>query len=61
VVVADVGPAHPTWRTSAATLSRSLCDELLDGEVFYTLREAEIVIESRRRHDYVVRRHGSIG
>jgi len=27
-----------------------LRDELLDGEVFYTLREAEIVIESWRRH-----------
>jgi hypothetical protein len=25
-------------------------DELLNGEVFYTLREAQIIIESRRRH-----------
>jgi hypothetical protein len=28
-------------------------DELLNGEVFYTLREAEVVIESWRRHLYV--------
>ena len=25
-------------------------DELLDGEIFYSLREAEILIESWRRH-----------
>jgi putative transposase len=25
-------------------------DELLNGEIFYTLREAQIVIESWRRH-----------
>ena len=25
-------------------------DELLDGQIFYTLREAKIVIESWRRH-----------
>ena len=25
-------------------------DELLDGEIFYTLREAQIIIESWRRH-----------
>jgi Integrase core domain len=31
-----------------------LRDELLDGEVFYSLREAEVVIESWRRHLYVV-------
>jgi transposase InsO family protein len=27
-----------------------LRDELLDGEIFYTLREAQIIIESWRRH-----------
>jgi transposase InsO family protein len=27
-----------------------LRDELLNGEIFYTLREAQIVIESWRRH-----------
>src|SRR5207248_2192149 len=38
-----------------------LRDELLDGEIFYTLREAEIVIESWRRHYNTVRPHASIG
>ena len=29
-------------------------DELLDGEIFYSLREAEILIESWRRHLYEI-------
>ena len=37
-----------------------LRDELLNGEVFYTLREAQIVIESWRRHYNTVRPHASI-
>jgi hypothetical protein len=27
-----------------------LRDELLDGEIFYSLREAKVIIESWRRH-----------
>ena len=38
-----------------------LRDELLDGEVFYSLREAQIPIESGRRHYNTVRPHGSLG
>ena len=38
-----------------------LRDELLDGEIFYTLREAQIVIESWRRHYNAARPHASIG
>src|SRR5262245_37518763 len=36
-----------------------LRDELLDGEIFYTLREAQIVIESWRRHYNMIRPHAS--
>jgi transposase InsO family protein len=35
--------------------------ELLDGEIFYSLREAQIVIESWRRHYNTVRPHASLG
>jgi putative transposase len=35
-------------------------EELLDGEIFYTLREAQIVIESWRRHYNAVRPHASL-
>ena len=38
-----------------------LRDELLDGEIFYTLREAQIVIESWRRHYNTIRPHASLG
>jgi putative transposase len=38
-----------------------LCDELLNGEIFYTLREAQIVIESWRRHYTAIMAHASLG
>jgi putative transposase len=37
-----------------------LRDELLNGEVFYTLREAQIVIESWRRHYKRASQHPSV-
>lgn len=36
-------------------------DELLNGEIFYTLQEAQIVIESWRRHYNTIRPHASLG
>ncbi len=36
-------------------------DELLDGEIFYSLREAQVIIESWQRHFNTIRPHGSIG
>ena len=38
-----------------------LRDELLDGEIFYTLNEAKIVIETWRRHYNTLRPHSSLG
>src|ERR1700745_3013215 len=38
-----------------------LRDELLNGEIFYSLREAQIVIESWRRHYNTIRPHASLG
>src|SRR5215218_1770493 len=38
-----------------------LRDELLEGEIFYSLREAKVVIESWRRHYNTVRPHASLG
>ena len=38
-----------------------LRDELLDGESFYSLRVAEVVIESWRRHYNTARPHASLG
>jgi putative transposase len=38
-----------------------LRDEPLDGEIFYTLREAQIIIENWRRHYNTIRPHASLG
>lgn len=35
--------------------------ELLDGKVFYSLAEAEVVIESWRQHYHVSRPHSALG
>ena len=43
------------------SVGSKLRDELLNGEIFYSLREAEIVIESWRRHSTTVRPHASLG
>ena len=50
------GPFKPLWFSHAR-----LRDELLDGEISYTLKEAQIVIESWRRHYNAVRPHASLG
>ena len=36
-------------------------DELLNGEIFYSLKEAQILIEMWRRHYNTVRPHSSLG
>ena len=36
-------------------------DELLNGEVFYTLQEAQIIIEQWRRHYNTIRPHSALG
>ncbi len=45
----------------AIGVSEVTYDELLDGEIFYSLREAQILIESWRRHYNTVRPHGALG
>src|ERR671912_1800696 len=50
------------WENSfIESFNARLRDELLDGEIFYSLREAEVVIESWRRHYNQVRPHASLG
>ena len=39
----------------------SLRDELLDGEIFYSLAEAKILIKTWRRHYNTIRPHSSLG
>ena len=52
---------HPWENGFIESFNACLRDELLDGKVFYTLREAEIVIESWRRRYNTIRTHASVG
>ena len=46
---AYIAPGNPWENGYVESFNARLRDELLDGEIFYTLREAQIVIESWRR------------
>ena len=58
---AFIEPGSP-WETGyIESTNARLRDELLNGEIFYTLKEAEVLIESRRRRHYnAVRPHSSL-
>jgi putative transposase len=58
---AYIAPGSPWENGFIESFNARLRDELLDGEIFYTLKEAKIVIESWRRHYNTLRPHGSLG
>ena len=58
---AYIAPGSPWENGYVESFNARLRDELLDGEIFYSLREAQVIIESWRRHYNTVRPHGSIG
>jgi putative transposase len=58
---AYIAPGSPWENGYVESFNARLRDELLDGEIFYTLKEARIVIESWRRHYNTVRPHASLG
>ena len=58
---AYITPGSPWENGFIESFNARLRDELLDGEIFYSLREAQIVIESWRRHHNTVLLHASIG
>ena len=58
---AYIAPGSPWENGHVESFNARLRDELLDGEIFYSLREAEIIIESWRRHYNTIRPHGSLG
>ena len=56
-----IAPGSPWENGYVDSFNARLRDELLNGEIFYSLREAQIVIESWRRHYNAVRPHASLG
>lgn len=57
---AYIMPGSPWENGYCESFNSKLRDELLDGEIFYSLKEAEIVIEGWRRHYNTVRPHSSL-
>ncbi|HVJ71375.1 MAG TPA: IS3 family transposase [Sphingomicrobium sp.] len=58
---AYIAPGSPWENGFVESFNARLRDELLDGEIFYSLKEAQIVIESWRRHFNTTRPHASLG
>ena len=56
-----IAPGSPWENGYVESVNLRLRDELLDGEIFYTLREAQIVIENWRRHFNSIRPHETLG
>jgi transposase InsO family protein len=56
-----ITPGSPWENGYVESFNARLRDDLLDGEIFYTLREAQIIIESWRRHFNAIRPHESLG
>ncbi len=58
---AYIEPGSPWESGHVESFNARLRDELLDGEVFYSLREAQILIERGRQHYNTVHPHSSLG
>jgi putative transposase len=58
---AYIAPGSPWENGYVESFNARLRDELLDGEIFYTLKEAQIIVESWRRHFNAIRPHESLG
>jgi transposase InsO family protein len=58
---AYIEPGSPWENGYVESFNGRLRDELLNGEIFYTLAEAKIVIEQWRRYYNTVRPHSALG
>ena len=58
---AFIEPGSPWENGYCESFNGRLRDELLNGEIFYSLREAQIIIEEWRRHYNTRRPHSALG
>jgi hypothetical protein len=56
-----IEPGSPWENGYCESFNSKLRDELLNGEIFYSLAEARVVIEGWRRHYNTIRPHSSLG
>jgi putative transposase len=58
---AYIVPGSPWENSFIESFNARLRNELLNGEIFLTLREAQSIIESWRHHYNTIRQHASLG
>ena len=58
---AYIEPGSPWENGYCESFNARFRDECLNGEIFYTLKEAQIIIEQWRRHYNTVRPHSALG
>ena len=58
---AYIAPGSPWENGFVESFNARLRDEFLNGEIFYSLAEARVIIEAWRRHFNAVRPHASLG
>lgn len=58
---AYIEPGSPRENGFCESFNSRVRDELLNGELFYTLKEAKILIEQWRVHDNTVMPHSALG
>jgi putative transposase len=56
-----IEPGSPWENGYCESFNGKLKDECLNGEIFYSLREAQVIIEMWRQHYNTVRPHSSLG
>jgi transposase InsO family protein len=56
-----IEPGSPWENGYNESFNGKLRDELLNGEIFYTLKEAQVLIEGWRREYNTIRPHSSLG
>ena len=56
-----IEPGSPWENGYCESFNGKLRDELLNGEIFYSLKEAQIVIKQWRKHYNTIRPHSSLG
>lgn len=61
VKTAYIEPGSPWENGYNESFNGKLRDELLNGEIFYTLKEAQVLIEEWRQHYNHVRPHSALG
>ena len=57
---AYIEPGSPWENGYCESFNAKLRDELLNGEIFYSLKEAQVIIESWRQHYNAIRPHSSL-